>query len=272
MKTLHFDYYMKIEYSIEVCRCNFTIKCIPENTARQAIDNITIEMCPPTEYNWGRDGLNNRQIYGLNEAPHKSFYFRISGRARTGLCEYEEKENDNLTMLFRHPYGLNSAGRCINEYYQKIVEDKNVLRFVEEINNLSFARKVMNQIHADFKYVPNSTNVNTTAEEAFSQGYGVCQDYAHIMIAVLHKANIPARYVTGLIVGEGASHAWVEVWHDGKWYGLDPTNNKVVSDEHIKIGVGRDAHDCMINRGIMHGGGNHTQTINVCVREIGVEI
>ena len=68
--------------------------------------------------------------------------------------------------------------------------------------------------------------------------------------------------------GEGASHAWVEILSDGKWYGLDPTNNVVVSDEHIKIGVGRDAKDCEINRGIIIGGGNQTLTICVNVEEV----
>ena len=115
--------------------------------------------------------------------------------------------------------------------------------------------------------VPLSTNINTTAEEAFVQGQGVCQDYAHIFIALLHLAKIPSRYVTGLIVGEGASHAWVEILCGRKWYGIDPTNNCIVSDEHIKIGIGRDARDCMINRGIMHGGGLHTQKISVSVTE-----
>lgn len=110
-----------------------------------------------------------------------------------------------------------------------------------------------------------STNIDTKGEEAFLQGKGVCQDYAYIFIALMHFAGIPARYTTGMIVGEGVSHAWVEALWNGKWYGLDSTNDVLVTEEHIKIGVGRDAKDCMINRGIMHGGGLHTQTIKVNV-------
>ncbi len=136
---------------------------------------------------------------------------------------------------------------------------------------LFLAEYLMHQLHEDFQYQPCTTNMNTTAEEAFLQGYGVCQDYTHIFLALLHLAGLPARYVTGLLIGEGASHAWAEIMKDHKWYGLDPTNDVRVEDNHIKIGVGRDAKDCLINRGIMHGGGLHTQTVKVMVKDIGEE-
>lgn len=261
MKKLHFDYYMQIDYSVEVSKCNFTIKCIPGNNERQTVDNINIQLYPDTHYCQGVDGLNNIQIYGSNEKPHKTFSFRITGDAKVGMKEYDEIADDSVVMIFRHPYGLNVAGKSIKEYYAKIIPDR-------EKDILTRTTEIMNRLHEDFKYRANSTDVNTTAEEAFALGCGVCQDYAHIFISLLHLAGIPARYVTGLIVGEGASHAWVEVLQDDKWYGFDPTNNVRVKDEHIKIGIGRDAHDCMINRGIMHGGGFHTQKINVNVKEM----
>lgn len=262
MKRLHFDYYMQIDYSIEVSTCNFTIKCIPGDTARQRIRDIQMELYPNTFFNSGVDGLGNRQIYGLNEEPHSTFFFQITGSAEVGLADYEEEENEDLTMIFRHPHGLNQAGPEIRKYYEEI-------RPVGRLSNLEKAARFMNALHRDLSYEPCSTNMNTTAEEAFAQKKGVCQDYAHIFIALLHLAGIPARYVTGLLIGEGASHAWVEVYEDGKWYGMDPTNNAAVTDSHIKIGVGRDARDCLINRGIMHGGGLHTQTVKVTVKETG---
>lgn len=260
MKQLRFDYAMLIDYSIAVSKCNFTIKCIPQDNKRQQIKNIRIELVPNTKYSEGVDGLGNKQIYGLNQVPHSSFSFRISGEAITGLADYEEDENDNISMIFRFPHGLNRAGDSILEYYEQVnpLEERDVYRK---------AIRLMNRLYKDFHYKPNSTTITTSAEEAFKQGCGVCQDFAHIYIALLHLAGIPARYVTGLIVGEGASHAWVEILYNGKWYGLDPTNNMLVSNEHIRIGIGRDASDCMINRGIMHGGGYHTQKINVNVTE-----
>lgn len=263
MKNLIFDYVMQIDYSIVVSKCNYTIKCIPQNSSRQKISQIAIDMSPKSRYSRGRDGLGNEQIYGLNEEDHSTFIFHITGSAITGLTDYEEIADDSTTMIFRHPHGLNVAGEKIKTYFAEIKEE-----IGDEKDAYGKAVKIMHRLHQDFAYRAFSTDVNTTAEEAFAQGFGVCQDYAHIFISLLHLAGVPARYVTGLIIGEGASHAWVEIMHNMRWYGLDPTNDIPVREDHIKIGIGRDAGDCMINRGIMHGGGLHTQKVNVNVKEV----
>lgn len=261
MKKLHFTYDMQIEYSTEVSHCNFTIKCIPMDTLRQKIENIKINMNPETNYQWGVDGFKNAQIWGKNGQPHTQFDFRIEGDATTGLADYEEDVDTDLAMIFAHPHGLNVPGDAIREFYNTKVINKDTSTYdrVIEITRILFE---------EFRYQTGSTNVDTTAEQAFSQRCGVCQDYAHILIALLHLAGIAARYVTGFIIGEGASHAWIEFLSDGKWYGIDPTHNKLVGDDYIKIGHGRDAKDCMINRGIMQGGGQHTQMVFVNVQEV----
>lgn len=264
MKNLFFDYYMQIDYSIVVSKCNYTIKCIPQSNMRQKIENIKIDMFPKSTYSMGIDGLGNTQIYGSNDVDHTKFYFHITGNAFTELDVCEEAEDDSKTMIFKHPHGLNKAGEKIHKYYDRI---KKEIRLNGDAYLDSLV--IMNKLHNDFSYKQFVTNTETSAEQAFSQGQGVCQDYAHIFISLLHLSGIPARYVTGLIIGEGASHGWVEILNKGYWYGLDPTNNVPVTSDHIKIGVGRDAKDCMINRGIMHGGGLHTQKIVVNVKEIG---
>lgn len=260
MKKLHFSYEMQIEYAEDVARCNFTIKCLPKSTSRQTVHDYDIKLFPATGYCVGRDGLNNLQIYGVNEIPHKIFNFKIEGDVTTGFADYEEVVDDNLAMIFNHPHGLNKPGEVIKRFYTENKVD-------EDLSDYDKTVKWMHLLHKKFRYKPCTTNVDTSAEDALAQGCGVCQDYAHIFISILHLAKIPARYVTGLIVGEGASHAWVEILSNGKWYGFDPTNNQIVGDDYIKIGVGRDAKDCMINRGIMHGGGLHIQTIKVSVQE-----
>lgn len=261
MKQLHLSYDMLIEYSVEVQRCNFTIKCIPTDSLRQKIKNVQIQIIPDVKYSYGKDGLNNIQIYGVNELPHKSFSFHIEADAETGFSEYEQEQNEDLDMIFKHEHGLNVAGPKIKLFCSTLHRINRIPSTYEQ------AIKLMKELSLNFQYLPKTTDVNTSAEEAFTQGYGVCQDYAHIYISFLHSLGIPARYVTGFIVGEGESHAWVEVLIDGKWYGFDPTHNRIVNDEYIKIGIGRDAKDCMINRGIMHGGGLHTQKVCVQVKE-----
>ena len=80
-------------------------------------------------------------------------------------------------------------------------------------------------------------------------------------------AGIPARYVAGMLIGEGASHAWVEVYDNERWYGLDPTNMLEVNEEHIKISNGRDYGDCILNQGIMTGIAKQDQEVEILVEE-----
>lgn len=258
MQKLHFTYEMRIGYAVPVERCNYTIKCFPKDNKRQIVHELKISLVPNTFYLEGYDGLLNKQIYGINEVPHYTFDFKLEGSVTVGLSDYEEDENENLDMIFKHPHGLNVAGDNIKAFLEENRPD-------DISDKREAALFMMHRLHETMKYEPLSTNVKTTAEEAFSMKRGVCQDYAHIFIALMHLLKIPARYVTGLIVGEGASHAWAEILSDGKWYGFDPTNDKIVADEHVKIGIGRDARDCMINRGIMHGGGPQSQEISAKV-------
>ncbi len=262
MKKLHFTYDMQIDYSMVVTDCHFTIKCIPVDTHRQKIKNYTIEMYPDSAFQWGRDGFGNTQIWGVNEDEHVSFRFRIFGDVLAASAEYECAADDDLTMVYGHPHGLNRAGDTIKLFYKEHFEKT-------DASTYDRVAEIMGVLHEHFTYKKGVTGVNTPAEQAFMGGCGVCQDYAHIMISLLHLSGIPARYVTGFIIGEGASHAWVEFIADGRWIGADPTHNRFVDEDYIKLGHGRDAKDCLINKGIMHGGGTHTQTVSVSVQDCG---
>ena len=128
--------------------------------------------------------------------------------------------------------------------------------------------RVMGMLYEGFSYEPGSTDISTTAGEALKQGKGVCQDYAHIMTAVLRYMGIPARYVAGLMIGEGYTHAWVEVYTRDGWYGLDPTNNLHIDEYYIKLAHGRDYGDCVTDRGCFRGTAGQVQKIYVKVEEI----
>ena len=260
MKKLTFDYYMQIDYSETVSSCHFTIKCLPKDTLRQRAGKVTVQLSPNVPYSTGTDSFGNGQIYGWDDVEHTTFSFRITGVVYTGLDHREEAVDENMLAVFRHPHGLNRAGEEITAYHEKLAGELPAGAYEK-------ALFLTHRLHEDFVYEKGCTNVDTTAEQAWVQGRGVCQDYAHILIALLHREGIPARYVTGMIPGEGASHAWVEIEKDGFWYGIDPTNDPPVGDDHIKLGVGRDAADCLINRGIMHGGGSQTQVVRVSVNE-----
>ncbi len=262
VEVLHFEYTMEIQYESPVHLCHFTIKCIPKNTKRQELLDSHIELFPDTAYSFGEDAWKNRQIYGRVEGAHDRFLFRISGQVLNRESEYEEEAEDEKIFVYRFPTGKCRPGRELLSYYDSLKGD---------LKNLSEEREkclyIMDRLYKDFSYVPSSTQVDTEAEEAWKLGRGVCQDYAHIYITLLRLAGIPARYVCGLIQGEGESHAWTEVLLNHRWCGFDPTHNRLVKKGYIKLGDGRDAGDCSINRGIMFGGGAQTQKISVLVEE-----
>lgn len=270
MSKLHFDYWMELDFAEVVTESHYTIKCLPKNTDMQRISDVNITIFPENSFQRGEDSFGNLTVYGNVLEVHNSFGFHISGDAETNLSFGETLKDNEYTGIYLYPYGLNKAGEGIKGYFEKIVPDFDASN--SEADNYEKAMFLMNRLYGDFTYETGSTNMSTTAEEAFLQRKGVCQDYAHIFIALCHLAKIPARYIAGMMVGEGYSHAWVEILSDGVWYAIDPTHACMANDAYIKISVGRDAEDCMINKGIIKGGGVQTQTVKVLVEEIPVEV
>ena len=137
------------------------------------------------------------------------------------------------------------------------------------------------RIHGDFAYVANATDISTKVAEVIATRRGVCQDFAHAMTAGLRGLGLPARYVSGYIrtdvgaglVGAGASHAWVSVWCGEAigWVEFDPTNDMVVTDQHVVVAYGRDFSDVTPLRGVILGGGNHKLDVAVTMTETAPE-
>lgn len=262
MAYLRYSYQMTIEYESEVSKCYFTIKCLPTDDLRQEHLNHEIFLEPTTSYALGKDSFGNKQIYGCEKEPHGSFTFTIKGLVETSPGIEAGRVVESRLGMYKYPHGKCIPGDALTSFIKKIKGD-------EEYKKISKTREkclyAMDKVFYSLKYVSGSTQVETTAEEAFSHGEGVCQDYAHILITVLKGLGIPARYVCGFVVGEGESHAWVEAACEGDWIAMDPTYNLPITDQYIKIGVGRDATDCTINRGVMWGGGEQTQRVTVMV-------
>ena len=263
MKRLQFDYWMEIRYSEPVTECHYTLKCLPKDTDMQKITELKVEISPWSRYQMGEDSFGNGIIYDnlYENQDHDRFGFHVSGVAFTGLNEGGKGSVEDAG-IYKYPHGLNAAGDGIKTYFKKLMQPG--LGRHNGKSRYNTALYLMYCLYRDFNYEKGITGVSTAVEEAWSLGGGVCQDYAHILIALCHLAEIPARYVTGMMIGEGFSHAWVEIWSNDRWYGLDPTNGCTVNDSYIKIGAGRDANDCLINKGIVKGGG--MQTLSVCVR------
>lgn len=258
MSRLNFMYSMKIDYSVPVDTCFFTIKCIPRDSDRQKLLGVEIDIEPEAEYTINKDSLGNKKIIGKEKLLHNYFYLNVKGEIEIEQMLYEEYTDANLDAMYKYMYGKVCIGPELSEYFEKLSADG---IFGKEKSSYNKAVDLMRRFHSDYEYKQLITDTETDSEQAFKLGGGVCQDYAHIYIALCRKAGLAARYVTGLFVGEGASHAWVEVLCKNKWIGFDPTNNLLVDDNYIKISHGRDANDCIINLGIMRRKTGETKSV-----------
>ena len=147
---------------------------------------------------------------------------------------------------------------------------------------LTGAVDLMHRIRHDFRYDPKATVISTPLREVFEKRHGVCQDFAHVMIAGLRGLGLPAAYVSGYLrtipppgqprlQGADATHAWVSVWcgADIGWIGFDPTNDLLVENDHIILAIGRDFSDVSPVDGIIVG--SRKQKLNVAVDVLLVE-
>ena len=150
------------------------------------------------------------------------------------------------------------------------------LGFERRGNPLGMLTELNEAIYKLFAYVPNSTKVDSPIEDALETRQGVCQDFAHIMIALVRRVKIPCRYVSGYMFHrdedehdrslEGASHAWIEALVPRLgWVAFDPTNNLVGGDRHIRVAIGRDYADVPPTRGVYKGEAQSELSVAVTV-------
>jgi transglutaminase-like putative cysteine protease len=140
----------------------------------------------------------------------------------------------------------------------------------------------MHRIRSEFRYDPKATVISTPLHEVFENRHGVCQDFAHVMIAGLRGLGLPAAYVSGYLrtipspgrprlQGADATHAWVSLWCGDElgWVGFDPTNDLLVENDHIVLAIGRDFADVSPVDGIIVG--SPKQKLGVAVDVVLVE-
>ena len=145
-----------------------------------------------------------------------------------------------------------------------------------------FVKDASTLIHEKFKYVKGATHVNSSITDSLASGAGVCQDFAHLLLGVVRKRGLPARYVSGYLVpesaaspdaklqeviGGSASHAWAEVYLPGSgWVGLDPTLGMPLGLQHVRVAYGRDYGDVTPVRGVYKGHAGQRLSVDVSVR------
>lgn len=260
MRILTYVFETSLTFSKPVSDHSFVLRCLPKSTNTQTVMDAQIFTFPRVVLTEQQDGFGNRIVVGYMPEEHDSFNFYTTGQVMVA-CDLAGETPCH--PMFLQPTRLTACTEEMARFAKEVVAGAGLSPSDGKTPTvLAQARALCGAVHALFSYVPGATSVSTTAAEAFYCETGVCQDYAQVMIALCRSVGIPARYVTGLMVGHGATHAWVEV-HDGRrWHGFDPTNNTEVDDRYMLFATGRDFEDCPIERGIFRGAAEQTQEIS----------
>ena len=226
---------------------------------------------------------NHMDLYRIDE-PHKRFEIEVKAEIEVSIPAPPALSATPAWEEIRA--GLNGAGFPTWIEASEFVHDSPLVMTDDTLRDygavsltagrpiLAAARELTSRIKADFEYRPGSTDISTPLHEVFEGKSGVCQDFAHVLIALCRAIGIPARYVSGYIVrdsasaaptrGAGASHAWVEAFTPTHgWRGFDPTNDLVASEHHVKMAIGRDYRDVPPTQGTFRGAADETLSVDV---------
>ena len=278
LRAIHITTY---EYSNPVSLCHSEVYLAPRATAHQRVVSHELLIDPrPDSSATRKDYFGNEVTYFAIDEPHQTLSI-----TSTSVIDLHPAEpiHPGLTPPWeqvRDAVGRHEAADTF-EALQFVFESPRIAigpefaayaapSFVAGRPLLEAAMDLCGRIHREFEYDQRATTVTTPVAEVLSSRRGVCQDFAHIMIAVLRSLRLPARYVSGYLrsagnsVGADASHAWASVFCPGfGWLDFDPTNDVMPSGGHVTIAWGRDYSDVSPVKGVTLGGGK--QVIGVSV-------
>jgi transglutaminase-like putative cysteine protease len=279
------------EYAVSYARCSLRLE--PKSSDGQALISHSVEIRPrAAERTARRDFFGTLTESVTIENPHR--HLRIDSRSRVNVSRKSPgrtAQSPSWESVRDIAFEATSLGPSSPIGYVFASALVPVLSPVTAYAAASFpagmgvlvgAVDLMHRIRSEFRYDPKATVISTPLDEVFEKRHGVCQDFAHVMIAGLRGLGLPAAYVSGYLrtipppgkprlQGADATHAWVSLWCDETlgWIGFDPTNDLLVENDHIILGVGRDFSDVSPVDGIIVG--SPKQKLNVAVDVVVVE-
>ena len=292
MSAQHVTTYL---YSEPVSICHTEVHLSPRNVPGQKLLSFELEIRPEPDFLHSRtDYFGNSTTYFAIHEPHQTLTVEAMSELE---IEIEEPPCPELTpawervreqvrdaideecflaseFLYRSPliaHGCGTAAGASREFaaYARTSFGKD-----RPVQDAAF--DLCRRIFKDFKYDPRATTISTPVAEVLKLRAGVCQDFAHVMIACLRSIGLPARYVSGYLKsgentrGAEASHAWCSVFCPGfGWLDFDPTNDTIPHGEHVTLAFGRDYSDVTPVKGVALGGGEQIINVSVGVGEPG---
>jgi transglutaminase-like putative cysteine protease len=267
LEIVHSTHY---HYSGPIAESVMEIRLRPMDGAGQRCLEFTLELSSGIKPGSYVDGYGNHVHYFNLVKPHTRLSITSRSLVETGLAP-DSRPGEELVqdfLRFRSPVkdvpGVRELAR------QHTISDPADTEQVERALEALTLR-----INRDFEYNRAVTNVYSAVDEVLELRAGVCQDFAHLFIAVARSMGVPARYVSGYIHlpdergGTTASHAWGEAWVPGRgWIGYDATRPVRISEHHVRVAVGRDYSDAAPTRGIYVGSATGAMKVRVRTREL----
>ena len=255
----------------------------PLDDARQRLLRFHVETDPPAALSQETDSFGNSKHLLTLHHEHNSLEISSTSAVETAKApslpsalpndaweEIRSWQNSFRLWDFTHPsayvHPSDALGTFVEETDLRPGDDP-----LESVLRLS------DTLHRAFQFAPGSTSAVSPIEHILETRQGVCQDYAHVMIAIARSWGVPARYTSGYLYAgsweeeslSSASHAWVECLLPGlDWVGFDPTNRGLAGQRHVRLAVGRDYKDVTPTEGIIHGNAQSTLEVQVGVRPV----
>ena len=269
-------------YDALVTESIMEVRLRPRDDEQQRCQQFNLSITPKTVVHEFIDSLGNHIHHFDVPAPHQSLLVRAESVVEVwvpnprpsalALDSWQEldylRTTAFLDMLLSSTYAVASTHLlAFMQQYQ----------FTREHDPLTTIDRIAHTLYETIAYTPQSTSVDSPIDVVLEQRKGVCQDIAHVMIAVCRQLGIPARYVSGYLYHRrddndrsqaDATHAWVEVWVPTiGWIGIDPTNNIWTSERHIRMAIGRDYADVPPTRGVYRGNASERLEVAVTVND-----
>jgi transglutaminase-like putative cysteine protease len=271
---LRIDHETCLSYTEPVAETVIELRMAPPSQEDQTVQVFRLRTTPGSPTTSYRDGFGNRVDLYNALLPHREVSIKVSSVVRVHRRSAADRLAavpwpgtgpacpDTIEYLVRSP--LVDASPALDEFCRGVVKPEGTLRDAVEC--------LVVAVRGRLKYEKKVTTARTKLSEALGLGRGVCQDFAHLFLGVARAWGVPARYVSGYISqpGEIATHAWCQVWAGpaGGWVDVDPTQGRLVGNDHVVTAVGRDYSDVPPNRGVWKGLADESIRVTVNVQPV----
>jgi transglutaminase-like putative cysteine protease len=303
MSVLAVEHVTHYRYAAAVELAHHVAYLRPAEADGQRLEAFEIEIEPPPAHRRDEtDAFGNHRLAFTLAGAHRALSVRMRARVRVAEAPAFDADatlpweavRDRLRFAAGAAYEPASQFAVPSPYVPRLaaLREWAAPSFTPQRPVAAVAIDLMARLHREFTYRSQSTTLDTPLADVLARREGVCQDFAHVMIGALRMHGLAARYVSGYLlttsvrddesaaqlVGADASHAWVAVWcphTDGtpaSWLELDPTNNLLPSQSHVRLSIGRDYGDVTPLRGVIRGGGEHRLTVQVHTQRVAEDL